>query len=72
MVKGDAPACTTYLGVEAAVLGVDIDDCGGRKPSYDVIETTYSAVAGVGLSGFDDGISAPAAATADNAFPYLQ
>jgi hypothetical protein len=70
-VKGDAAGgCNLYLGVEAGVLGVTNDDCGGRKPAYDVIETSYSALSGVGLSGFDDGITAPAAALVD-AFPYL-
>lgn len=71
IVKGDAAGgCNIYLGVEASVLGVANDDCGGRTPAYDVVETSYSALAGVGLSGFDDGITAPAAATVDS-FPYL-
>jgi hypothetical protein len=71
LVKGDAAGgCNTYLGVEANVLEFTNDDCGGRKPSYDVIETSYSALAGVGLAGFDDGVKAPAAAQV-NTFPYL-
>jgi hypothetical protein len=74
VVKGNAMGgCSTYLGVEANFLGTTNDDCGGRTPTYDVIETTYSAISGVGLSGFDDGITLPAKTSTAFAagFPYL-
>jgi hypothetical protein len=64
--------CTTYLGVELGVTS----DCGGRAPAYDVIMSTYSAVAGVpGFTGFGSGVSAnPAKTDADGgaSFPYFQ
>ena len=42
--------CTFYLGVEgAAILGLSApNDCGGRAPSYDVIDVSYTALA-IGL-----------------------
>jgi hypothetical protein len=36
--------CTTYLAVEANQLGVTNNDCGGRTPSYNTIDITYSAL----------------------------
>jgi hypothetical protein len=36
--------CTTYLAVEANELGVTNTDCGGRKPTYNTIDITYSAL----------------------------
>ena len=71
IVKGNATqGCNTYLAVEANFLGVTNDDCGGRVPKYDVIETSYSALAGVGLAGFDDTIAVPPHAQIEQ-FPYL-
>ena len=42
-----AGECGQYLAAELSVIGVSGlgNDCGGRTPNYDVIETTYSAVA---------------------------
>lgn len=37
--------CNTYLAVEANVLGVTNNDCGGRTPTYNTIDITYSALA---------------------------
>lgn len=59
-----------YLAVELRALMIDNTGCGGRRPIDDVIETTYSAVAGVGIVGFDDGITAPAGLHPE-LFPYL-
>jgi hypothetical protein len=36
--------CSTYLAVEANELGVTNMDCGGRAPSYNTIDITYSAL----------------------------
>jgi hypothetical protein len=36
--------CSTYLAVEANELGVTNTDCGGRTPSYNTIDITYSAL----------------------------
>jgi hypothetical protein len=61
--------CTQYLALEAGVA----DDCGGRTPVMDVIETTYSAVAAGVLSGVNDGVDAddcPHKVAADD-FPFL-
>lgn len=75
-VKGDGTTCTGYLSVEADFLGITNTDCGGRRPTDDVIENTYSAVAAgndIGLTGVDDGITARASATtAQMNFPYLE
>ena len=74
--------CTTYLGVEGAfILGASTPtDCGGRAPSYDVIDVSYTALAiGLGpvLAGpplpATDGISADdgPSPSSDTAFPFL-
>jgi hypothetical protein len=71
--------CDLYLAVEFGVLGVATPNCGGRKPSHDSIDITYSAVANVALAvaeatmnkGFGDTIEAPDHAKKDGAFPYL-
>ncbi len=64
--------CTTYLAVELNATGVVTNtDCGGRRISDDVIQTTYSVVSGVGLSGFGSGVSAVPAKTNGTTFPYL-
>jgi hypothetical protein len=76
-----ATTCSQYLGVELIATGVlpndggvdggPTNECGGRMLSYDVIQTTYSIVAGVGLSGFGSGVSAVATKTSGTTFPYL-
>jgi hypothetical protein len=64
--------CTTYLAVELNATGaVTNTDCGGRGLAYDVIQTTYSAASGVGLSGFGSGVSAVPSKTNGTTFPYL-
>jgi hypothetical protein len=72
-------SCTQYLGVELVATGkltapdggVPVE-CGGRTPSMDVIQTTYSIVAGVGLTGFGSGVTASIAKTTVTSFPYFQ
>ncbi|MEM1416472.1 MAG: hypothetical protein AAGH15_16295 [Myxococcota bacterium] len=61
-----------YLGVEAQALGVLPDGgAGGRRPTDDIIERSYSVlVAGV-LDGIDDGIPTDDAPQSDTAFPFL-
>lgn len=64
--------CSQYLAVELNATGAKANtDCGGRALSYDVIEVTYSAVAGVGLSGFGSGVTAVDAKVNGKTFPYL-
>lgn len=63
--------CTTYLAVEANVLGITNTDCGGRALTYDVIDATYSAVAVGAFTGVGDGISADSTKTGGKTFPYL-
>lgn len=69
--KTDAMACSTYLAVEANATGLLAnEDCGGRKLDYDVIDTTYSALAIGAFTGVGDGIPADAK-TKGAMFPYL-
>jgi len=70
-VKTDAATCTTYLGVEAALLDPTINDCGGRRLADDVIERSYSVLATGDFVGLDDTIQAEPTKTAGEAFPYL-
>jgi hypothetical protein len=63
--------CAQYLAVEANATNAVVNtDCGGRKLTYDVIDTTYSVLAAGVLSGVDDGVSANDATVSDT-FPYL-
>ena len=63
--------CTTYLAVEANVLGITNTDCGGRGLKYDVIDATYSAVSVGAFTGVTDGIAADTTKTGGTTFPYL-
>jgi|GEM_PF-464226 len=64
--------CGQYLAVEADATGVVPNaDCGGRAPSYDVIDTTYSVLAAGALAGVGDGVAADDAVVDETAFPFL-
>jgi hypothetical protein len=75
--------CGLYLGVEArAGLGLPVMDCGGRTPTEDVIDETYTLLSvgasgiGQGVGGFTfavtDGINADAEGAANaTTFPFL-
>ncbi len=65
--------CAQYLAAELGVIGVPGlgSDCGGRTPLYDVIQTTYSAVAIGAASGVDDGVAADNIAQSTTVFPFL-
>lgn len=71
-VNTDSGICTQYLAVEADAVGIDNDDCGGRTPLYDTIDTSYSVLAAGALAGVGDGVpvdtDSPASVTA---FPFL-
>lgn len=73
--------CAGYLAVEfyIAVLGLPAPTtCGGRAPSYDVIDTTYTLTS-IGVKGFNPQTFAPAfgdnasvhADVSDTTFPFL-
>ncbi len=63
--------CTTYLAVEANATGILANtDCGGRRFGYDVVDTTYSALAVGAFAGVTDGISADDG-TPGATFPFL-
>ncbi|MBV8761484.1 MAG: hypothetical protein JO257_29575 [Deltaproteobacteria bacterium] len=73
--------CAGYLAVEfyTQVLGLAVSNsCGGRAPSYDVIDTTYT-LAAIGVKGFNPNTFAPAFGDtvdahtdiSDTAFPFL-
>ncbi len=61
-----AGTCAQYLAVELGVSG----DCGGRTPAYDVIDTTYSALAVGAPTGVPDGVDADRAALPPD-FPFF-
>ncbi|MAQ16309.1 MAG: hypothetical protein CMN30_16155 [Sandaracinus sp.] len=77
-VNGAKTNCAdTYLGYELEVLGILEDGgCGGRIPSTDVIDITYSVLA-AGLPALSpspavgDGVDMDDATTSTTAFPYL-
>lgn len=64
--------CTTYLGVEANATGFALNgDCGGRTPTEDVIDETYSLLAVGMLSGVTDGIDNDSPGLNNDTFPFL-
>jgi len=65
--------CSQYLAAELGVVGIEGlgDDCGGRTPLYDVIQTTYSAVAVGSVTGVDDGIISDNVSHSTTVFPFL-
>jgi hypothetical protein len=73
-------ACTAYLALEfSAVTGLPVPSCGGRAPTYDVMDYSYSVLTR-GLSGFDpntlaplfsDNANTPVAGMTDDTFPFL-
>ncbi len=67
VVNSDNGTCSQYLGVELGVM----TDCGGRAPSYDVMDVTYSALAIGMASGVGDGVDSDDAAQSDTTFPFL-
>lgn len=61
-----------YLGVEAQALGVLEDGgAGGRRPTDDVIERSYSVLAAGVLAGVDDAVPSDDSTLSDDAFPFL-
>ncbi len=61
-----------YLGVEAEALGVLPDGgAGGRRPTDDIIERSYSALVAGALNGVDDTLATDDAAQSNDAFPFL-
>lgn len=65
--------CGTYLGVEAETIGAvepGVGGCGGRSPTDDVIERSYSVLAAGVLSGIDDGVTEDDGAMPD-VFPFM-
>jgi len=72
-IQSASGTCGTYLGLEAEVVGAvppGAGGCGGRTPSDDVIERSYSVLAAGALAGIDDGIVADDGAQTDT-FPFL-
>lgn len=59
--------CTQYFAVELGMA----TDCGGRAPTYDVVDVTYSAVAIGMVSGVTDGVTADDKTQSNTAFPFL-
>lgn len=65
-------SCGQYLAVEANAVGITNNDCGGRTPLEDTIDTTYSLLAAGILSGVTDGVPIDGDGTASlTDFPFL-
>ena len=62
--------CTAYLAAERKALGAAVNDCGGRKLEYDVVDVTYSALAAGVITGVGDGIAQTTAP--DTTFPFFK
>lgn len=69
LIDPQSTTCTQYLAVEAGASGAG--ECGGRTPTMDVVETSYSAIAIGALSGVDDGVASDDVTHSDDTFPFL-
>lgn len=69
----EAGQCNVYLAAELGVIGVTgfEADCGGRTPTEDVIQTSYSALAAGSTTGVNDGISSDNVTHSLTVFPFL-
>ena len=71
-VNTSSGSCAQYLAVEANAVGISNNDCGGRTPLEDTIDTTYSVLAAGALSGVTDGVPVDGDGTASlTGFPFL-
>ncbi len=65
-------SCQQYLAVEGNAVGITNNDCGGRTPLHDTIDTTYSVLAIGALTGVGDGIPVDGDDTPSlTSFPFL-
>jgi hypothetical protein len=64
--------CTQYLAQELNVLlDAGIEQCGGRTPTMDVVETSYSGLVAGAVTGTDDTITADDKTHSVTDFPFL-
>lgn len=73
-VNSAATTCGQYLAVEANATGViPNDDCGGRTPVMDVVDTSYSVLAIGNVTGVGDGVAedGDAVTHSTSVFPFL-
>ncbi len=71
-VNTSAGVCNVYLAVEANAVGITNSDCGGRTPTVDTIDRTYSVLAAGALAGVTDGVASDADGRhSTSAFPFL-
>jgi hypothetical protein len=65
--------CHRYLAVEAHAAGLaDADDCGGRTPDMDVMDTTLSVLTRGTLEGVSDGVPADPDGPPSADFPFIR
>jgi hypothetical protein len=66
--------CTTLFAVELAALAGQAalrDDCGGRTPNYDAVDTYRSLLATGATTGITDGVDADDRQHSTEVFPFL-
>jgi hypothetical protein len=66
--------CTTLFAVELAALAGQAalrDDCGGRTPNYDAVDTYRSLLATGATTGITDGVDADDQRHSTEVFPFL-
>ena len=71
-VNGASGSCGQYFAVELNATGVITNnDCGGRTPSYDTIDVTYTALANNLSIPVGDGVAMDTVVHEDSIFPFL-
>lgn len=63
--------CRQYLAVEFDDVGASNQDCGGRTPGYDAVDTFRSLLSRGELRGLPDGVDADDARHSDRRFPFF-
>ena len=71
-VQTNTGTCKQYLAAEIGVVtGTPSQDCGGRAPSYDVVDWTYGILSGANKAVSDGVSSDPDGSPSDTTFPFM-
>ncbi len=72
LVQTGQGTCKQYLAAELSVItAMPVPDCGGRAPTYDVIDWSYGVLSGAGKP-VSDGVNADSDGSPnDTTFPFL-
>lgn len=66
-------ACEAYFNVELNQAGLTgLEDCGGRTPLHDVVDLSYTLLAGDSVTPISDGVAEDSVTASLDVFPFLR